>query len=196
MNRFEYVMVLISIIVGLGITNVLLGVGAIIDRRADGPALRIGRSHPVWLAFVFVWMVQFWWWEFRFSELRSEWPMGLYFFLVAYAVAVFLLAVILVPRRWEAVVDLDVYFLKRRRWFYALLFVATWLDVADGWLKGGNRYLIEDLGLLTWVLWAAQLTAAVVGTRSEKVRTQEILAITCLVLEVVQGFVTLPVLGF
>jgi hypothetical protein len=196
MNRFEYVMVLISIVVGLGIANVLMGLGAIIDRRADGPPIRIGRVHPVWLAFVFVWMVQFWWWEFRFSELRSEWPMGLYFFLVAYAVTIFLLAVVLVPRRWEAVEDLDVYFLKRRAWFFALLLVATCLDVVDGWLKGGSQYLIEDLGLLTWVLWAVQLVAVVVGVRSIRLRTHAILAVAALVIEVVQGFLTLPVLGF
>ncbi|HSM35868.1 MAG TPA: hypothetical protein VK837_05655 [Longimicrobiales bacterium] len=196
MNRFEYVMVLISIIIGLGITHVLLGLGAIIDRRADGPPIRIGRAHPVWLAFVFVWMVQFWWWEFRFSELRSEWPMGLYFFLVAYAVALFLLAVILVPRRWEAVQDLDVYFLNRRRWFYSLLLGATGLDIVDGWLKGGSQYLIEDLGLGTWALWAVHLLAVAVGMRSRRVRTHAILAFMALVLEIVQGFVTLPVLGF
>ncbi len=196
MDRFEYVMVLISIIIGLGIAHVLLGVGAIIDRRADGPPIEIGRAYPVWLAFVFLWMVQFWWWEFRFSELRSEWPMGLYFFLVAYAVAVFLLAVILIPQRWAAVEDLSAYFLKRRGWFYSLLLWATAMDIADSWLKGGRHYLVEEMGLLTWVLWVVQAVAVVVGLRSRRLRTHEIAAIACLTLEFVQGFVTLPVLGF
>jgi len=38
MGQFEYVMVLVSIIVGLGITHILMGIGAIIDRqsRKDG----------------------------------------------------------------------------------------------------------------------------------------------------------------
>jgi hypothetical protein len=195
-DRFEYVMVLISIIIGLGIAHVLMGVGAIIDRRADGPPLRIGRAYPAWLGFVFVWMVQFWWWEFRFSELRSEWPMGLYYFLVIYAVALFLFAVVLVPRRWAAVEDLSVYFLRRRGWFYAILLWATVMDIADAWLKGGKQYMVEELGLLSWILWAAQLAVGVIGLRSRRLRTHEIAAFGLLVWEVVQGFVVLPMLGF
>ena len=34
MDQFEYVMVLVSIIVGLGIAHILLGIGSIIDRLA------------------------------------------------------------------------------------------------------------------------------------------------------------------
>ena len=38
MDQFEYVMVLVSIIIGLGIAHILVGVGAIVDRlsRKDG----------------------------------------------------------------------------------------------------------------------------------------------------------------
>jgi hypothetical protein len=32
MDRFEYIMVLVSIVVGLGIAHLLFGVGGIIDR--------------------------------------------------------------------------------------------------------------------------------------------------------------------
>ena len=41
-DQFEYVMVLVSIIVGLSIAHVLFGVGGIIDRRAGGPGIKLG----------------------------------------------------------------------------------------------------------------------------------------------------------
>ncbi|HUG40104.1 MAG TPA: hypothetical protein VMM12_06455 [Longimicrobiales bacterium] len=42
MNHFEYVMVLISIIIGLGIAHILLGLGGIIDRvTGRGDRLRL-----------------------------------------------------------------------------------------------------------------------------------------------------------
>ena len=69
MDRFNYVMVLISIIIGLNITHILFGVGGIIERRASGPKIKLGLAHSIWLAYIFIWTVQFWWWEFRFSEL-------------------------------------------------------------------------------------------------------------------------------
>jgi hypothetical protein len=51
MGQFEYVMVLVSIIVGLGIAHILLGIGGIIDRlsRKDD-RLELSLAHFTWLA--------------------------------------------------------------------------------------------------------------------------------------------------
>lgn len=50
MDQFEYVMVLVSIIVGLGIAHILLGCGGIIDRlsRSDD-RLEFSFAHAAWL---------------------------------------------------------------------------------------------------------------------------------------------------
>ena len=91
MDQFEYVMVLVSIIVGLGIAHLLLGVGGIVDRVASGDRpLRSSVAYFSWLGVVFAWSVMFWWWEFKFSGFVAEWTIGLYFFLVIYAVTLFL----------------------------------------------------------------------------------------------------------
>jgi hypothetical protein len=195
MDRFEYVMVLISIIVGLSIANVLVGVGGMIDRKADGPPLRLGLAHGAWLAFVFWWTVQFWWWEFRFSELVEVWTLGLYLFLVGYAVALFLLVVVLVPRTWEGVDDLDAHFLQRRVWFYWGLGLVTVIDVVDGLLKGGPAY-IADFGGWIWVLWGVTAVACVVGLTSTKLRHHRLAAVAAFACQVLSGFEDLPTLGF
>lgn len=194
MDRFEYVMVLVSIIVGLSIAHVLVGVGGVVDRKASGPPLRLGAAHGAWLAFVFIWTIQFWWWEFRLSELVEEWTLGLYLFLVGYAVVLFLLAVILVPRTWEGVDDLDTYFLQRRVWFYWGLAIATVIDVIDGLFKGGAAY-VADTGAWIRVLWIVTAIACVVGLTSDKLRYHRLAGGASLASQILSGFEDLPTLG-
>jgi hypothetical protein len=153
-NRFEYVMVLISIIIGLGITHVLLGMVGILDRRLENTGrIQLSFPHGIWTAFSFVWLVQFWWWEFRFSELDPEWSMTLYLFLVGYAITLFLMAVILIPRSWAGVDDLNDYFMRRRIPFFSVVLLTTGLDVIDALLKGGWSYVAEVLGPWSWSYW-------------------------------------------
>ena len=170
MDQFEYVMVLVSIIIGLGIAHILLGVGGIIDRLSGrGERLELSVAHAFWLAFCFIWMVMFWWWEYRFSSRVSDWTIGLYLFLVTYAVTLFLIAVVLVPRSWDGVTSLQDYFLRRRVWFYSLLILMIVLDQVDSYLKGGIEYLLET-GALNIAFSILIIPSAVVGIKSENIR--------------------------
>ena len=73
MSTFEYAMVLISIIVGLGITHILSNLGTAVHRlRHHGPAIRLESNYLAWIAFVFSWLVNIWWWEFKWSELAAD----------------------------------------------------------------------------------------------------------------------------
>ena len=100
-------MVLTSIIIGLGITYILIGVGSTIERiTGHGAPLRLSWAHATWLLTVFVWLVSFWWWEFRLLALVKSWTLAHYFFIITYAVILFLLAVLLLPREWAAIIPL------------------------------------------------------------------------------------------
>ena len=60
-DQFQHVMVLTSIIIGLGITNVLLGVSGAIERYTEGDRpLQLSWASAFWLAQVFLWMILFW----------------------------------------------------------------------------------------------------------------------------------------
>jgi hypothetical protein len=64
-DQFQHVMVLTSIIIGLGITNLLLGLSGAIERfTEDTRPLRVGWATAFWSAYLFLMMVLFWWWEF------------------------------------------------------------------------------------------------------------------------------------
>jgi hypothetical protein len=77
-------MVLTSIIIGLGITNVLLGVSGAIERYTEGDRpLQLSWASAFWLAQVFLWMILFWWWEFRLVDILKHWTLWNYLMISA-----------------------------------------------------------------------------------------------------------------
>jgi len=99
-------MVLISIVVGLATTHVLSSLGTAVHRlRGHGKPLRFEINYLIWIGFIFGWLVQFWWWEFKWSVITADVDFRIYSFLVLYAVALFLQTVILVPHHLSVVED-------------------------------------------------------------------------------------------
>jgi hypothetical protein len=195
-DQFQHVMVLTSIIIGLGITYILIGVGSAIERiTGHGAPLRLSWAHGIWLLNLFVWMVSFWWWEFRLLALLKSWTLAHYFFIITYAVLLFLLAVLLLPRDWATTDSLNDYFLSKRRWFYPLYLIAIFADIVDAWLKGGWPYL-QASGLFNFVYWAAAIPVCLVGVRSQNIRVHTFMAIIICVFQFVGGFELFPKLGF
>ena len=195
MSQFEYVMVLVSIIVGLGIAHMLLGIGGIIDRLTRGrDPLELSLAHAAWLASCFGWLILFWWWEYRFSTRVAEWTVGLYFFLVLYAVVLFLLAAILVPRTWDGVHSLKDYFLERRVWFYGFYMFANTIDLADSYLKGGLSYFQESVGVFGISIALLAYPVGIIGMKTRKMAFHNWAGVLFVVLQYGVGFGLLPTL--
>lgn len=194
-DQFQHVMVLTSIIIGLGITHILVGIGSVIERvNGHGARLRLSWAHGAWLAVLFVWMVLFWWWQFRLLGLVKVWSLGLYFFIILYAVLLFLLAVILIPRDWGNTDNLNDYFLSKRRWFYSLFLMANVADFVDSFLKGGWQYLL-GMGVMNLVFTAAPVPFFLVGILSKNIRVHSLMAVVFLIWLVIVGFEIYPSLG-
>ena len=164
MTPFEYVMALISIIVGLGLTHVLGALGTAVHRFRHGPPLRLDAVYLLWVGFVLVWLVSFWWWEFKFQALGIKWTFGLYLFVIIYAVVLFLLAVILVPKDMEGVHDAYAYFMGGRRWFFGALLLANTIDFIDSLLKGAEYAMRADL-IIQNALYVVFSIAGIVSDR-------------------------------
>ena len=195
-DQFQHVMVLTSIIIGLGITYILIGVGTVIERiTGHGAPLRLSLAHATWLLTLFAWMVSFWWWEFRLLALLKSWTLAHYFFIITYAVLLFLLAVLLLPRDWTTTDSLDDYFLSKRHWFYPLYLIATFADVVDAWLKGGWPY-IKAGGVVVFAYWALAIPVCLVGVRSKNIHIHSFAAIIVCVWQLIAVFEVFPKLGF
>jgi hypothetical protein len=133
LSEFEFISVLISMVVGLGLTHVLRGFAqAVHDRRQ----LPIDPVHMVWTALVTLNLALNWWVLFSWRE-HQVWSFTLFLSLVVWVVALYLPVAFLYPPRrmegegWAAV------FTRNRQWFLGSLAL---FGVADVWvtaLRGG-----------------------------------------------------------
>jgi len=84
---FEYVAVLTSIIIGLGMAQLLMGVTRLIQHPEQAKPYWV---HLCWVFYMFLFSVFWWWWEFELGAIK-EWTFGVYLFVIFYAFLVFLL---------------------------------------------------------------------------------------------------------
>lgn len=102
---FEYLMVLTSIIIGLGITNILVGFGEMLRSRAS---VRESPTHLAAVAVVLVLMLQHWWDSWNLHDV-SYWTFPGLLFHLAGPIALFLASYLAFPRRVEGQ-DLEEYY--------------------------------------------------------------------------------------
>ena len=137
MGQFEYVMALVSVVVGLGLTHILSALGVGIHRlRGHGPPIKLEPVYLTWVTSVLLMLVMFWWWEFKLQQTEVAWTFLLYLFLITYAITFFLIAVILVPERMEGLSDSFAYFMSVRHWFLGMFMLNQLIDIYDTALKG------------------------------------------------------------
>lgn len=160
MSQFEYIIVLISVVAGLGIVHLLRGVAGFLTER--------DRLKPFWLHLLWTWnvfqfIVFFWWFVWRWSQV-SEWQLLLFFFILLYATALYLMcAVLFPPVSSSSKVDFrDVYYENRAVFF--LLWVATMLiDIVDTtWKISMGR---EPIGIVHQLIWAVTIGSSLVAAK-------------------------------
>ena len=69
MTSYEYLSTLLSIIIGLGITHLLVGIGRIINNPKGVKPYWI---HLVWTLAIFIYLIQYWWFEYKLISIL-EW---------------------------------------------------------------------------------------------------------------------------
>ena len=125
MGIFEYLGVLVSVIMGLGITHLATGATKLIQHRED---VRLYLPHALWTINILVYILLIWWGMFWWSG-HENWYAYEYLFITLYAIVLFFLASMLYP--WDMSKDINVreYFFKNRLWFFGALFFAWCIDV-------------------------------------------------------------------
>ena len=141
MEMFSYVMVLASVIIGLGITHLLQGITSIVQHPGREKFYWV---HLLWVAATFLRAIFWWWFEFRLST-TAEWTFTLYVFVLAYAFVIYLWCAFLFPRDLAGYDGFKDYFYSRRRWFFGLGLAGQAIDVVDTLSKGFAHF--RSLGL-------------------------------------------------
>ena len=164
MEMFNYVMVLASVIIGLGITHLLQGVGRIVQHPGREKTYWV---HLLWVAAIFLRAIFWWWFEFRLSKI-AEWTFTLYIFVLAYAVLIYLWCALLFPRDLVGYDGFKDYFYSRRGWLFGLLLVGQAVDVADTLLKGLDHFRSLGPSYPIAIVTLSVLLLIAMRTRSER----------------------------
>src|SRR5215471_8106358 len=190
MGAFEYLSVLISIILALGMTRVLGGVGEMLQARS---LRRLYWVHTLWIINLFLYLVIAWWIFYRWRN-QQPWTFLLFVFVLISPTILYLASLLLFPR--ESDVDLNIdyktHYYANHRAFFILFGLFTPVDIVDSLLKGIPHFLaLGPVYFASGVLYfAGMLTAAI--TRNE--HYHEFYAIFFFVQTIVISFLVFQIL--
>jgi len=150
---FEYLTVLISVVVGLSVTSFLTNVARIIHIRGD---VTISWVQLLWSINILIWTIAFWWFTFVFAE-QPEWTFPLFVFLLAYSTLLFFLMALLFPEGMPADHNYRAQFMRNRVWFFGALLLFLCVDLIDYVIK-----LEKDVSIVGQLSYAAFLGPLIV----------------------------------
>lgn len=135
MSVFEYLGVLLSVIMGLGVTHLLAGLSKAIHHRKTVTFYWV---HTLWTVNVLIYIVIIWWGMFWWSG-EQEWSFFQFLLLILYAVVLFLAASLLFP--WDLPEDFDFerHFFETRPWFFSVMAFAWFVDIPETVLKSDDQ---------------------------------------------------------
>jgi len=126
-SSFEYVTVLISIVLGLGITQILTGIARLIQKRDK---LIIYWPHLLWILFILFLHVQEWWVMYELKTMM-QWRLPVFLFIMLYPITLFVMAKLIFPNRLRGKrIDLKKFYYKNFSTFFALLIFSAMLSIA------------------------------------------------------------------
>jgi hypothetical protein len=182
MSPFEYVSVLVSIILGLGVALVLSGVAEIIRRWNT---ITHFWPYQIWIVLVFVLHVQEWWATY---DLRSvtTWSLPVFLFVIIYPILLFILANLLFPFRWpEKGMDMKSFYFENCNKFFFCVVLFALISMVQNVVIADYRLQDQIIQFIVLILFTGML---VWPTRNEKVHS--ILASLMLIMMLVGLFLT------
>jgi hypothetical protein len=172
MGAFEYLSVLISIVLGLGITHLLMGFGRWVEGRSEfhafGPSL-------AWAGFLLLVHIQTWWTMFGYTH-HLEWTFLQFVVVLLQPMVLFLMTLLVFPSSDARRQDLRENFLHQRRWFFGLLMVLLAVSIGKDLVLNGALPGAMNLGF-----HGAFLAAAILGMALKRERGHRPLAYVVLV---------------
>ncbi|HEX3810477.1 MAG TPA: hypothetical protein VHW02_12365 [Rhizomicrobium sp.] len=187
MDAFSYLSVLLSIVLGLAITQLLGGFAALVRARHR---VKMYWPVPVQMAVVFLLALQLWWALFPLNE-RRHWTFATFLIVLMQPVMVYLMAAFItpdVPPSGE--IELRAGYFRETRWFFGSILVALGVSIAKSVMMAGTLPVPADL-----VGHAAFAAVALTGFFSRNSTVHKVLAPASLLFYatyIALLFVTLP----
>ena len=154
MSPFEYVVVLISIILGLGITQIMTGVADLVHQWEK---VKLYWPHTLWVVLAFIMHVQEWWITYDLKQAFDTWRLPTFLFFTLYPVSLFILARILFPYApADGPIDMKTFYYANFRKFFLLFMVLIILSIVSNViLMGFTADQLLLVGLFASTGWIA-----------------------------------------
>ncbi len=134
MTAFEYLSVLLSIILGLAITQVLQGYRSLLLARAN---VRLYAPSLIWSGVILLFTTQAWWASFGLED-RQEWRFDTFLVIVVQMALIYLSAALVLPDVPDgAAVDLEAHYEAQRRPFFGCLLAVVAVSLLKDLMLSG-----------------------------------------------------------
>lgn len=173
MDEFRMIATVLSMVLGLGVTRLLLGVVAVFRARQQSPVDWV----PVaWAGCLFMEQLQYWWAINFLPTVRSEFSFLDFLFLVLLTMTLFVAAALLLPSRPEdEQAGLRAYFDKDGR--YGVLAIAVFSTLA----LAVNVFFFEATPLSAWGALEVPLIAIPLAAFLARTRRSQVLLVAAYV---------------
>jgi hypothetical protein len=169
MDAFSYLSVLLSIIVGLGMTQLLTAGGRIIRHRG---AVRFYWPPILWAALIVLIFVQMWWTMFGLRAIH-DWTFVDFLVVLMQTVTLYMMAAVVLPEEIGGEgVDLRAHYQAQQGWMFGFMLATLVVSVLKDLTLAGRLPQGENLAF--HVVLAA---VCVVGIVVRRPRVHEFLAI-------------------
>ena len=136
MNLYEHVYTFVSLILGLGVANVLANFASL---RKAGTAVRWYYLHVAWGALLLVLMALEWW--IMLNWVSAQLTFFHFVFMLIKPSLLFFASAMLFPEAPQQGCDLRAYFYLNRRGIFLALAFYSLTDFGDSLLKGWEHFL-------------------------------------------------------
>ncbi len=134
LEAFAYLSVLLSIILGLGLTQLLTATGRLIRHR---DRVRVHWLPLLWAAILLLVYVQVWWSMYGL-RFRADWTFGAFGIVLAQTATLYLMAAVALPEEVDTGTDLGAHFDRQHRWFFGFFLATLVISVAKDVALSGH----------------------------------------------------------
>jgi len=150
MTTFEYVMVMVSVVLALALAQLLRALTEVVTNP------RRYWVHALWMLSLVLLIVQIWWayWDFNATE---TWTFALYLYLLSYPIGVFIAASLLVPATRAADMDWRAHYYQVHRWAFTALLACSLIALS------GQVFYLDVPALHPYRLFQVPMIASLLG---------------------------------
>jgi len=170
-DAFSYLSVLLSIIVGLGITQVLTAAGRLIRQR---DRVRGDWLPPLWAGVLLIVYVQVWWSMFGLRR-HEQWTFFEFLIVLTQTATLYMMSAVVLPEQVDdAGTDLKAYYERQHGWFFGFFLATLVVSLLKDIVVDGHLPSAVNVGFHVF-LASACLSALMLRNR----RYHELVGVAC-----------------